>query len=72
MRAAWDKVRDNLDKGMNLHILNCGLGSIAAAEANTQQAFVDILDNDVIRPLTTFKASQERLAREGVSVLIIR
>ncbi|KAI9431835.1 hypothetical protein BJY52DRAFT_1133017 [Lactarius psammicola] len=48
-RAAWDKVRDNLER-----------------EADTQQAFVDILDNDVIRPLTTFKASQERLAREGI------
>ncbi|KAI9431836.1 Rho GTPase activation protein [Lactarius psammicola] len=57
-RAAWDKVRDNLDKGMNLHILNCGLGSIAAAEANTQQAFVDILDDDVIKPLRILKESK--------------
>ncbi|KAH9038036.1 hypothetical protein EDB83DRAFT_2524610 [Lactarius deliciosus] len=28
-------------------------------EAKTQQAFVDILDNDVIKPLATLKASQE-------------
>ncbi|KAH9161827.1 hypothetical protein EDB89DRAFT_2080249 [Lactarius sanguifluus] len=30
-------------------------------EANTQQAFVDILDNDVIKPLESLKASQELL-----------
>ena len=34
-----------------MHILNCGLEPTAVAEANTQQAFVDILDNDVIKPL---------------------
>ncbi|KAH9169280.1 hypothetical protein EDB89DRAFT_1985952 [Lactarius sanguifluus] len=44
-RAAWDKVRDSLER--------------AVAEANTQQAFVDILDHDVIKPLATLKASQE-------------
>ncbi|KAH9065848.1 Rho GTPase activation protein [Lactarius vividus] len=42
-RATWDKIRDNLER--------------ATPEANTQQAFVDILDNDVIKPLTTLKAS---------------
>ncbi|KAH9165429.1 hypothetical protein EDB89DRAFT_302679 [Lactarius sanguifluus] len=42
-RAAWDTVRDNLDR-----------------EASTQQAFVDILDNDVIKPLTTLKESKDR------------
>ncbi|KAH9007771.1 hypothetical protein EDB83DRAFT_696401 [Lactarius deliciosus] len=30
-------------------------------EANAQQAFVDVLDNDVIKPLVTLKASQECL-----------
>jgi len=28
-------------------------------EANTQQAFVDILDNDVIKPLATFKETKD-------------
>ncbi|KAH9049278.1 hypothetical protein EDB83DRAFT_2522820 [Lactarius deliciosus] len=42
-RAAWDTVRDNLDR-----------------EASTQQAFVDILDNDVIKPLTALKESKDR------------
>ncbi|KAH9175092.1 hypothetical protein EDB89DRAFT_2138609 [Lactarius sanguifluus] len=42
-RAAWDTVRDNVDR-----------------EASTQQAFVDILDNDVIKPLTTLKESKDR------------
>ncbi|KAI9433258.1 Rho GTPase activation protein [Lactarius indigo] len=44
-RTAWDKVRDSLEA--------------VVAEANTQQAFVDALDNDVIKPLATLKASQE-------------
>ncbi|KAH9037697.1 hypothetical protein EDB84DRAFT_1560529 [Lactarius hengduanensis] len=44
-RTAWDKVRDSLEG--------------VVAEAKTQQAFVDILDNDVIKPLATLKASQE-------------
>jgi len=41
-RAAWDKVRDNLEQ-----------------EAITKQAFVDILDNDVIKPLATFKKTND-------------
>jgi hypothetical protein len=42
-----------------LHILRCGLEPTRVVEANTQQAFVDILDNDVIKPLRTLKVSQE-------------
>ncbi|KAH9161027.1 hypothetical protein EDB89DRAFT_810156 [Lactarius sanguifluus] len=42
-RAAWDKVRDNLE-----------------GEADAQQAFVDILDNDVIKPLTNLKETEDR------------
>jgi len=56
---------------MHLHILNCGPEPTAVAAANTQQAFLDILDNNVIKPLGTLKASQELLGREGVPVLII-
>jgi len=70
-RTAWDKVRDNLERGMRLHILNYGLEPTVIAEANTQQAFVDILDNDVIKPLSAFKVSQEHLVRSGNPVLII-
>ncbi|KAF8269723.1 Rho GTPase activation protein [Lactarius quietus] len=44
-RAAWDEVRDSLER--------VAWWPTAVAEANTQQAFVDILDNDIIRPLTT-------------------
>ncbi|KAH8996989.1 hypothetical protein EDB86DRAFT_3243261 [Lactarius hatsudake] len=57
-RAAWDTVRDDLKR--------------AVAEASTQQAFVDILDNDVIKPLRTLKVSQKHLVRKGVPVLTIR
>ncbi|KAH8994650.1 hypothetical protein EDB83DRAFT_2559309, partial [Lactarius deliciosus] len=56
-RAAWDKVRDNLEG--------------VVAEADAQQAFVDILDNDVIKPLTNLKASQELLVLAEIPVLII-
>ncbi|KAH9024572.1 hypothetical protein EDB85DRAFT_1870089, partial [Lactarius pseudohatsudake] len=41
-RAAWDKVRDNLER-----------------EAKTQQFFVDILDNDVIKPLAALKETKD-------------
>ncbi|KAH8986340.1 hypothetical protein EDB92DRAFT_2022602 [Lactarius akahatsu] len=44
-RAAWDKVRDSLER--------------AVAEADTQQAFVDMLDNDIIEPLTTLKKTKD-------------
>jgi hypothetical protein len=43
---------------MRLHILNYGLELRSIAEANIQQAFVDVLDNDVINPLVSLKASQ--------------
>ncbi|KAH9017672.1 hypothetical protein EDB85DRAFT_2015103, partial [Lactarius pseudohatsudake] len=71
-RAAWDTVRDDLRRGMHLHTLNCGLRLTAVAEASTQQAFVDIVDNDVIKPLRTLKVSQKHLVRKGVPVLTIR
>jgi len=44
-----------------LHILNRGSEPTAVAEANTQQAFVDILDDDVIKPLAMLKASHRKL-----------
>ncbi|KAF8256584.1 hypothetical protein EI94DRAFT_1821835 [Lactarius quietus] len=44
MRAAWEHMRDNLERGV--------------VEADTQQTFVDILDNDVIKPLTALKGSK--------------
>jgi hypothetical protein len=43
---------------MRLHILNYDLELRSIAEANVQQAFVDILDNDVINPLVSLKVSQ--------------
>lgn len=39
------------------------------AEANTQQAFADILDNDVIKPLAMLKASEEPFFWVKISVL---
>lgn len=53
-------MRDNLKNGMRLHSLDRVLELTGVPEANTQQAFVDILDNDVIKPLETLKVSQPR------------
>ena len=57
-RAAWDAVRDSVEKGMCSYTLNCGQELTGIAEANTQQTFMDILDKDVIGPLTTLKVRQ--------------
>jgi hypothetical protein len=62
-RAAWDRVRDNLENGTQLHILDRALEPISVSEASTQQAFVDILDNDVIKPLKLLKVSQSWFGR---------
>jgi len=43
----------------------------AVAEANAQQAFVDVLDIDVIKPLSALKASHEHLVRDWIPVLMI-
>ncbi|KAI9439452.1 hypothetical protein BJY52DRAFT_529930 [Lactarius psammicola] len=62
-RAAWDTVRDLLEKGIHLRILNCGSEPTAIAEANTQQAFLDILDNNIVKPLGTLKKSNDETRR---------
>ena len=51
-------MRDNLENGMHLDILNCGLEPTAFAEADAQQAFVDILDVSVIEPLAAFEVNE--------------
>jgi hypothetical protein len=42
-------------------MLTCSLELTSIVEADTQQAFMDILDKDVIEPLTTLKVRQERV-----------
>jgi hypothetical protein len=54
-RETWEKMRDNLEKGMPLNILNFDLEPTSIAEVNAKRAFVDILDNGIIKPLATFK-----------------
>jgi hypothetical protein len=56
-------MRNNLEKGMRLDILNCQCcpEPMAVAEANAQQAFVDVLDTGVISPLATFKVNESLL-----------
>jgi hypothetical protein len=56
---------------MRLCLLKCGLKPTDITEANTQQAFVDILDNDVIIPLIRLKVSEELLLREDIAILIV-
>jgi hypothetical protein len=62
-RTAWDRLRDNMENGTHSHILDRVLGPISFSEANTQQAFVDILDNDVIKPLKSLKVGQAWFVR---------
>jgi hypothetical protein len=69
-RAAWEKVRDDLEQGMHLGIINCGPGPTAFAEANAKQAFVDILDTSVITPLATFKVNETDLVWVSISLII--
>ncbi|KAN0140287.1 hypothetical protein V8E53_002183 [Lactarius tabidus] len=59
-REAWEKARDHLEKGMRLNILNFGPDPTVVAEANAQQAFVDILSIDIIKPLATFKTTRKK------------
>ena len=65
-RAAWDTVRDNLKRGMRLYILNGDLEPTGFTEVDIQQDFVDVLDNDVIKPLMKLKVGQGHLFRAGV------
>ena len=68
-RAAWDEVKDNLANGTHIRFLHFYLGFTADTEANAQQAFVDILDNDVIQPLVVLKASEEPFVWSEVTLL---
>ncbi|KAH9175094.1 hypothetical protein EDB89DRAFT_2227617 [Lactarius sanguifluus] len=64
-RAAWNKVRDNLERGAGFHNLNsnCSLEPTIVAEAKNRQCFVDILDNDVIKPLGALKETKDETRR---------
>jgi hypothetical protein len=55
---------------MGLNILNLGPEPTAVAEANAKQAFVDILDIDVIRPLATFKVNEQDLIWAYVFLIV--
>ena len=43
------------------YTLSCGLELTSIAEADTQQTFMDILDKDVIEPLTMLKVRQDHI-----------
>ena len=68
-RAAWNEVRDNLASGTHLQFLHFHSRLTTEAEANAQQAFVDILDNDVIKPLVLLKASEEPFILAEITLL---
>ena len=48
------------------YTLNGGLELTGIAEADTRQAFMDILDKDVIEPLTGMKVRQDRAFYVGI------
>jgi hypothetical protein len=63
MRAAWDKVRDTLEQGMDLQ-RRCaaGISSLQAAaivEAQVRQDFLTTVVEEIISPLTALKVSRE-------------
>ena len=64
-------MRDNLERGTRSRVLICDTMLTGLAEANTQQAFVDILDNDVIKPLQILKVSEKDLVLAGIPFLIV-
>jgi hypothetical protein len=47
-------------------MLTCGLDLTGIAEAETQQDFMDVLDKDVIEPLTALKVRQDRVFCTGI------
>ena len=51
---------------MRLHTLNGDLEPTGLTEVNTRKAFVNILENDVIKPLTRLKVGQEDLVLAGL------
>jgi hypothetical protein len=71
-RAAWNKVRGNLERGTHWHshILDLNLTLPIVAESKARQAFVNTLDVDILKPLTSLKVGQGLLIRITVSVLI--
>ena len=52
--------------------LQLELTGVLLADADAQQAFIDILANDVIKPLEILKVSQEDLVLAGIPVLMAR
>ena len=69
-RSVWEIVRDTLKRGMHFYVLNYVLEPTAVVEASTQQGFIDILDDDVIKPLRAMKVSQHCLVQAEFPVLI--
>jgi hypothetical protein len=63
-------VRDSLEKGMRLNILNFFPEPTAVAEANAKQALLDTLDIGIIQPLATFKVNETDLVRLCISLII--
>ena len=64
-------MRDNLERGTRERVLICDMMLTGVAEASTQQAFVDILDKDVIKPLQILKVSEKDLVLASIPVLIV-
>ena len=65
-RAAWDEIRDNLERGTRSHILKKYRPRLTTiTEASTREAFMNSLEVDVIKPLAALKASLKLLVGGG-------
>ena len=62
-RAAWNKVRGNLERGTHAYIADQKVECSNVAESKARQVFVNTLDVDILKPLTALKVSQGFLIR---------
>jgi hypothetical protein len=71
MKAAWDKVRDSLERGMDYQQSRCAVLILSSrtatiVEAQVRQEFLTTLANEIIGPLTALKVSQALRAWTGL------
>jgi hypothetical protein len=66
-RAAWNEVRDNVERGTSQHNLQQDLRLISVLETQAREAFLNTLTIDIINPLTALKVSDALLA--GLAIL---
>ena len=65
-RAAWNEIRDNVERGAIQHDSWQDLRLTSVLETQARQAFLNTLTLDIINPLTALKVRYDILARLGI------